>query len=152
MKNTEKSKDFKNIFVIESNANGKFVIVNRTLILKLADEKSNMKYECLLNGNETIRSHFIEIISLKPEIELKIQKNELNKLRLSFLILDKTEQNRFQNLDLRPLKLSILYSENSTINGAQVTYIAPGMNYFSIKFNYNKNSKRNTFENNKFNN
>lgn len=117
------------MIVIESKTNQNVTIFNRTLILKLEEEKSKMKYECKLNGKEVIRSHFIEIVNLKPEIDLKINKSELNKLKLSFVISTRRKQNQFQNLDIQPRKLSILYAENSTINSAFLTYIAPGKLY-----------------------
>lgn len=118
---------FDDMIVIESITNQNVAIFNRTLILKLEEEKSKMKYECRLNGKEVIRSHFIEIVNLKPEINLQINKSELNKLKISFFISAIRKHNQFQNLDIQIKKLSILYVQNSTFNSSTFTYIAPGI-------------------------
>ncbi|RMZ94577.1 hypothetical protein BpHYR1_008131, partial [Brachionus plicatilis] len=130
--NRNKFLNHDDILVIASKSSESLPLVNRTLILKLEESKPSMKYECKLNQNEIIRSHFIEIINQKPELDVQIDKSELNKLKLSFHIRTKRMHNQFQNLDNNPLKLSILYAENSTINTAFLTYIAPVTNKIQL--------------------
>ncbi|CAF0715506.1 unnamed protein product [Brachionus calyciflorus] len=119
--------DLDDLFVITSKINDNIPIVNRTLVIKLENPKPMNKYECILNGNLTVRSHYVEIFDGRPELEYKIDQSELNKLKLK---IDLKVKNSLitsfdNNLDIKPQKISILYAENSTLINAFQTFVAP---------------------------
>ena len=103
-------------------------MVNNILVMKIDNPKKLAKYECVLNDSIVIRQHYVQVIDAKPRFEIKVDNSSLNKLKLKFnfkMISKPDKRLSLNEYDTKPLKLFILYAENSTFNTAYQTVIAP---------------------------
>lgn len=101
------------------------------LVMKIDTAKKPAKYECLLNDQIVVRSHFIEIVEQKPELDVRVDRSQLNNLSLAIDIRVKNKPYTAKygvggnSIQAQPLKFAIMFVENSTLNDAVQTNIAP---------------------------
>jgi len=85
------------------------------------------KYECILNDNVTIREHYIKVVDEKPQLDVKLDTSKLNELRLGIQMNVEHKNKQFLNgLSAKPLKMSIMYVENSTFSKLENSTFNPG--------------------------
>jgi hypothetical protein len=103
-------------------------LLNHILVMKMDNPRKLIKYECILNDNVTIREHFVQVIDEKPRLDVSLDKSMLNKFKLAFKIGFKQpfDSSLVSGVEMKHLKLFILYAENATFNSAYQTVIAPG--------------------------
>lgn len=100
--------------------------INHILVMRTDNQRNLSKYECILNDNVTIREHYIRVVDEKPQLSLQVDQSSLNQLKLKFnLKVNNQNKKLLQNIEAKPMKFSILYSENSTFSTAFQTMIAP---------------------------
>ena len=89
--------------------------MNHILVFKMDNPRTVSKYECILNDNITIRRHFIKVVDEKPQLAVDIDPSSLNDLEMKLELDVKHKNEEFlKGYPSKPLKMSIMYVENST--------------------------------------
>ena len=101
--------------------------MNHILVFKMDNQRILAKYECILNGNVTIREHYIKVIDEKPQLAVELDKSMLNDLKVGIKMNVKHRNEEFLNgLPVKPLKVSIMFVENSTFFKMENVTFNPG--------------------------
>ncbi len=101
--------------------------MNHILVFKMDNKRNLAKYECILNDNVTIREHYIKVIDEKPQLAVELDTSKLNELKLPIQMNVEHKNKQFLNgLSVKPLKMSIMYVENSTFSKLENASFSPG--------------------------
>ena len=101
--------------------------MNHILVFKMDNKRKQAKYECILNDNITIREHYINVIDEKPQLDVKLDKSMLNDLKLNInMNVQHKNENFLNGLSAEPLKMSVMYVENSTFSNMENATFNPG--------------------------
>ncbi len=101
--------------------------MNHILVFKMDNKRNLAKYECILNDNVTIREHYIKVIDEKPQLAVELDTSKLNELKLPIQMNVEHKNKQFLNgMSVKPLKMSIMYVENSTFSKLENASFSPG--------------------------
>lgn len=101
--------------------------MNHILVFKMDNERKEAKYECILNDKISIREHYIKVVDEKPQLDVQLDKSNLNELNMNIQMNVKHKNEQFlKGLDAKPLKMSIMYVENSTFDNMENSTFNPG--------------------------
>ena len=110
-------------FVIDITDKNSKNTLNHILIMKIDGERKLAKYECIVNDTLIVRRHFIRIIDISPRLNVKLEK-DFNHLKIGFRF-DVKDSSNYNEYLLKPIKMNIMYVENSTFEQAHQKNIAP---------------------------